>query len=182
MPGHEVAPGWGGSLKEQCGHNRLAGVTAKARIACDTAIPIRSESLPCNLLEIQVPLVKFDIIEGRSEAEINVMLDAAHRALLKAFNVPERDRYQIVSEHKPSRLVVEDTGLGIPRTNNVVIVSVVSRPRSEESKRAFYAELSREFQASCGIDPNDVMVSVTINSDADWSFGNGVAQFLTGEL
>jgi hypothetical protein len=27
-----------------------------------------------------------------------------------------------------------------------------------------------------------VMVSFVINSDVDWSFGNGVAQFMTGEL
>jgi hypothetical protein len=27
-----------------------------------------------------------------------------------------------------------------------------------------------------------VMVSIVTNTDADWSFGNGVAQFLTGEL
>jgi hypothetical protein len=29
---------------------------------------------------------------------------------------------------------------------------------------------------------NDIVVSIVTNSDADWSFGNGRAQFLTGEL
>lgn len=129
-----------------------------------------------------MPLVKFDIIEGRTEAEIKVMLDAAHRAMLKAFQVPDRDRYQVVNEHKPSRLIVEDTGLGIERTRNIVVVSVVSRPRSEQSKTMYYAELCRELHQSCDIAPSDVVVSITINSDADWSFGNGTAQFLTGEL
>jgi malonate semialdehyde decarboxylase len=28
----------------------------------------------------------------------------------------------------------------------------------------------------------DVVVSLVANSDADWTFGNGPAQFLTGEL
>jgi hypothetical protein len=129
-----------------------------------------------------MPLLRFDIEEGRTDEQIRTMLDAAHRAVLKAFQVPERDRYQIVDEHKPSRMVAQDTGLGIARTKNFVLVSVVSRQRSEESKQFFYKELCRELQASCDIAPSDVMVSFVINEDVDWSFGNGVAQFVTGEL
>lgn len=129
-----------------------------------------------------MPLIRFDIIEGRTDQQIRTMLDAAHRAMLKAFKVPERDRYQIVTEHKPSRLVIEDTGLGIQRTDEVVFVSVVTRPREQAAKQLFYAELTHELKASCGIESTDVVVSVTSNTDADWSFGNGTAQFLTGEL
>jgi hypothetical protein len=129
-----------------------------------------------------MPFLKFDIVEGRTDKQIKAMLDAAHRAVLKSLGVPERDRYQLVNEHKASRMVVEDTGLGIARTKNVVIVSVTSRPRSQEAKQLFYKELCRELQASCDIEPSDVMVSFVINSDVDWSFGNGVAQFMTGEL
>jgi hypothetical protein len=129
-----------------------------------------------------MPLLKFDILEGRTDTQIKTMLDAAHRAVLKAFHVPLRDRYQIVNEHSPSRMVVEDTGLGIERTKDVVIVSVTSRPRPAESTQFFYEELCRELEKSCGIAPSDVMVSFVVNSDVDWSFGNGAAQFITGEL
>jgi Tautomerase enzyme len=44
-----------------------------------------------------------------------------------------------------------------------------------------YRELVEELGA-CGIGQNDIVVSLVANSDADWSFGNGLAQFLTGEL
>ena len=110
------------------------------------------------------------------------MLDAAHRAMLAAFKVPERDRYQIVNEYKPSRMIIEDTGLGIPRTDKVVVVQVVSRPRSKKAKQKFYKLLAEELQTSCGIAPTDVMVSIVENSDEDWSFGLGRAQFLEGDL
>ena len=129
-----------------------------------------------------MPFLRFDIEEGRTDKQIKTLLDAAHRAVLTAFEVPEGDRYQIVHEHKPSRMVVKDTGLGITRTKNVVVVSVISRPRPEDSKQFFYSELCRELKQSCNIAPSDVMVNFTINSDADWSFANGVAQFMTGEL
>jgi hypothetical protein len=129
-----------------------------------------------------MPLLYFNVLEGRSDAELKTMLDAAHRAMLAAFKVPERDRYQIVNEYKPSRMIVEDTGLGIPRTDKVVVVQVVSRPRGKEAKQAFYRLLTEELQKSCGIAPSDVMVSVVENTDEDWSFGLGRAQFLEGDL
>ena len=129
-----------------------------------------------------MPLLRFDLIEGRTDAELQTMLDAAHRAMLAAFKVPERDRYQIVNEYKPSRMIVEDTGLGIPRTDKVVVVQVVSRPRGKKAKQKFYRLLTEELQTSCGIAPSDVMVSVIENTDEDWSFGLGRAQFLEGDL
>jgi Tautomerase enzyme len=129
-----------------------------------------------------MPLIRFDAVEGRSEEEIKNLLDAAHRAVLTAFHVPERDRYQIYQEHPQSHLVAEDTGLGIARTRNLLIVSVTSRERSQEMKEKFYTELCRELEQKCGIAPSDVIISIVTNSAADWSFGNGKAQFVTGAL
>ncbi|TAM52490.1 MAG: tautomerase family protein [Paraburkholderia sp.] len=129
-----------------------------------------------------MPLVRFDILEGRSEAQIATLLDAAHRAVVEAFDVPERDRYQVVTEHKSGRFIALDTGLNIARSHNVTLISVVSRPRAGQAKQRFYQALCRELRQACGIEPNDIIVSVTINSDADWSFGHGRAQFLSGEL
>ncbi|SIR16266.1 MULTISPECIES: tautomerase family protein [Acidiphilium] len=129
-----------------------------------------------------MPLLRIDMLEGRSDAELETLLDATHGAMLAAFGVPERDRYQIVHEHKPSRLIVQDTGLGIVRTDRVVVFQVTSRPRTRAEKEAFYAGLCAALQERCGIAPSDVMISITENADEDWSFGNGEAQFLTGAL
>ena len=129
-----------------------------------------------------MPLLRFDLIEGRTDAELKTLLDAAHEAMVEAFGVPVRDRYQVVNEHKASRLIVEDTGLGIPRTDKVVLLQMTSRPRGEAANQKFYRLLVERLEAACGISPNDVMVSIVINGDADWSFGKGRAQFLTGEL
>ena len=129
-----------------------------------------------------MPLMRFDLIEGRSQEELTKLLDAAHRAMVRALGVPQRDRYQIVHEHPPAHMIIEDTGLDIPRTRNVVVVTVNSRPRTTEAKQNFYAELCRELKEACGIESSDVMVNIMTNTDADWSFGFGRAQFLTGEL
>lgn len=129
-----------------------------------------------------MPLLRFDLIEGRSADELKALLDAAHRAMLAAFKVPARDRYQIVTEHTRGHMIIEDTGLGIPRTDKVVLLQVTSRPRGRAAKEAFYRLLADELVKSCGIAPSDIVVSVIENSDEDWSFGLGRAQFLTREL
>ena len=129
-----------------------------------------------------MPLMRFDVIEGRSEAEIKTLLDAAHRAMVAAFKVPERDRYQILQQHPRAHMIVEDTGLGIERSDKVVVVQVISRRRPREKKEALYRLLTEELEKSCGIPPSDVMVAIVENGDEDWSFGHGRAQFLTGEL
>jgi tautomerase-like protein len=129
-----------------------------------------------------MPLLRFDLIEGRSPDELKSVLDAAHRAMLAAFKVPERDRYQIVTEHKPGHMIMHDTGLGFERTDKAVLLQVISRPRGREKKELFYRLLVEELEKSCGIAPSDVMVSIVENDDEDWSFGLGRAQFLTGDL
>lgn len=129
-----------------------------------------------------MPLLRFDLIRGRTDAELKLLLDAAHRAMLAAFKVPPGDRYQIVNEHRASHMLIEDTGLGIARTEKVVFLQVTTRPRPRTMKEEFYRLLVEELEKSCGIAPSDVVISMVSNTDDDWSFGYGRAQFLTGEL
>ncbi|WP_337061431.1 MULTISPECIES: tautomerase family protein [Kineococcus] len=129
-----------------------------------------------------MPLLRFDLVAGRTPEALTVLLDAAHDAVVEAFEVPYGDRYQVVHQHAPGEMVVHDTGLGIERTDDVVVLQMTSRQRTREQKERFYALLVENLQHRCGIEPSDVVVSVVENSDADWSFGHGRAQFLTGEL
>lgn len=129
-----------------------------------------------------MPLLRFDLIEGRSPKALQTLLDAAHHAMLEAFEVPPGDRYQIVHEHPAAHLIVEDTGLHILRTDKRVMLQVTTRPRNQEMKVKFYRLLCKNLEEQCGIAASDVVVSMISNTDADWSFGHGRAQFLTGEL
>ena len=129
-----------------------------------------------------MPLMKFHLLKGRSPDEIDRLLDVAHHAMVSSFNVPERDRYQILTEHEPSHLRTLDTGLDLPRTSKFLLLEVVSRHRPQAEKLAFYETLCGSLESECDMSRDDVMVSFTQNGDEDWSFGQGRAQFLTGEL
>ncbi|MEJ6667711.1 tautomerase family protein [Alcaligenes aquatilis] len=129
-----------------------------------------------------MPLLKFDLIQGRSDDELRQLLDTTHQAMVHAFDVPASDRYQCVTQHRPGELVLDDTGLGYPRSDKVVLLHIVSRPRSESQKVQFYRLLAERLEQNCGVSPEDLIIALVENSDADWSFGRGRAQFLTGEL
>jgi phenylpyruvate tautomerase PptA (4-oxalocrotonate tautomerase family) len=129
-----------------------------------------------------MPLMKIDMLKGRTEKEIRDILDISYRVMLDAFDAPEGDRYQVVTQHEPYEMQVLDTGLGIERTKNVIIFSLTTRPRTTEQKQAFYDQLVSALHEQLGIATSDVVINLTVNADEDWSFGYGKAQFLTGDL
>lgn len=130
-----------------------------------------------------MPLVMIDTIRGRyDESELRTMMDAVQEAVVEAFGVPDTDRYQILTQHEPFELVALDTGLGIERSERLVIVRLASKQRTEDAKVELYRLLAQYLGERVGVEGNDLVVSIAENGDADWSFGRGVAQFVTGEL
>ncbi len=129
-----------------------------------------------------MPLVRIDVLQGRSEEELRRLADTVHGVMLDVFAAPAGDRYQIVTEHPPGRLFIEDTGLGFTRTDAVTVIQITQQGRSDRQKRAVYATLAARLEEECALAPEDLVVSITTNSLSDWSFGKGRAQFLDGDL
>jgi hypothetical protein len=158
-----------------------SGAPASFLIKVEQEIEDEDSTPPLWHEERRMPFVRVDAYEGRSKEQVKNLLDAIHRAVLAAFGVPLRDRYQVYREHSESNFIIQDTGLNIDRTQKVVLIDITSRRRSGQQKTNLYTKLVEELK-TCGIEQNDIVVSIVTNSDADWSFGNGRAQFLTGEL
>jgi phenylpyruvate tautomerase PptA (4-oxalocrotonate tautomerase family) len=129
-----------------------------------------------------MPLVRIDVVEGRSDEALRRLADTVQDVLVEHFAAPERDRYQVIHEHRPGRIIALDTGLGFERTDDVVVIQITQQGRDEAQKKAFYAALAERLEADCGLAPTDLVISVVENRPADWSFGLGRAQFLEGDL
>ena len=129
-----------------------------------------------------MPLINIDVIRGRDEAATRTLLDAIHAAMVEAFDAPTTDRYQILTQHDEHEIVVEDTGLGFPRSRDLVVIRLTSKARTDTEKQTFYRLLATYLQERAGVSPDDVVVAIAENGPGDWSFGGGVAQFLTGDL
>ncbi len=130
-----------------------------------------------------MPLVRIDGVEARrTPEELRLLADAVHEVVPDVFAAPPGDRYQVITEHRPGQLICEDTGPGIERTDDLVVLQVFQQGRSEEQERALHAGPARRLEEAAGLQPSDLIVSVASNTREDRSSGLGRAQFLEGDL
>lgn len=59
-----------------------------------------------------MPLARSDLNRGRSTADIALIADAIHYAIVDAYWIPLRDRFQIVTQHEIGAIIARDSGLG----------------------------------------------------------------------
>ena len=126
-----------------------------------------------------MPLVRIDVIEGRTPSQIVAIGEGVARALVEHMNVPERDRFQVITEHNRDRFIYNASYLGIERTDGIVFIQVtLSKGRTTEQKQAFYAKVAELLAKHAQVRPEDVAISLIESTREDWSFGNGVAQYV----
>lgn len=129
-----------------------------------------------------MPLVRIDINVGRSLEQVRAIADAIHDAIVAEYGIPRRDRFQIITEHRPGQIIAEDAGLGFERTTGVVMIQIFTQAgRADAAKQALYAEIAQRLEA-VGVLGRDIFLGYMENGPQGWSFGYGRAQYLTGEL
>ncbi|MFJ9631775.1 tautomerase family protein [Streptomyces sp. NPDC101175] len=130
-----------------------------------------------------MPLVRIDLIRGRSPENVRAIADAVQQSLIEVLKIPARDRFQILTQHEPDEIIAEDAGLGFRRTpGGTVIVHVFTqRGRSTEDKQHLYKTLADRL-AAAGVDGKDLFISYFENGPDDWSFADGRAQYVEGDL
>ena len=130
-----------------------------------------------------MPLVRIDLVRGRTPEQVRALADTVQEVMLDVFAAPPGDRYQVVHQHDPHEIILDDTGLGLDRSaDGVVVVQVTEQGRGREQKEALYAALAQRLGERDQVRGEDLVVTVSENTPEDWSFGLGRAQFLTGEL
>lgn len=127
-----------------------------------------------------MPLVRLDVPVHLPEHRIRGLADAVHVALVATANVPEADRFHVITRHAAPDLVISPDFLDIDRSREAAIIQVIFRQgRTPDQKRALYRMIAAG-AAEAGFRPEDVMVVLTENTLPDWSFGRGIAQYAPG--
>jgi phenylpyruvate tautomerase PptA (4-oxalocrotonate tautomerase family) len=129
-----------------------------------------------------MPLVRIDLIKGRGEAQVTAVADAVHAAMVEVLGIPERDRFQVISEQASGRLIALDAELGFERSEDLVMIQIFTQAgRSTETKQQLFAAVAASL-AAVGVPGQDVFIGYVENTPADWSFGFGRAQYIEGDL
>ncbi|MFJ3057520.1 tautomerase family protein [Herbaspirillum sp. NPDC087042] len=126
-----------------------------------------------------MPLVRVSLLRGKPRAYRAAILDNIYQALRERFNVPEEDRFMVLTEHDAEELVFSRSYMGIARSDDFVLIQLtVSNTRTQEQKNALFARIVERLQADPGIRPEDVMISLVEGDKGNWSFGHGLAQYV----
>ncbi|PWI43398.1 tautomerase family protein [Streptomyces sp. ICBB 8177] len=128
-----------------------------------------------------MPFVRIDAL-GTDPVRLDALGRAVHEALVETIGIPPDDRFQVLTGHDGVRSTLRYGGyLGVRRDEGIVYVAITLRAgRPPERKRALYRRIAELVHAYAGTEPRNVFVTLTENASADWSLGNGVAQYAEG--
>ncbi len=125
-----------------------------------------------------MPLVRISLRRGKSASYRQAIVDSVYRAMREAFNVPENDRFTIVSEHDEADFDFSTNYLGIARSSDLVVIQITANnTRTVEQKKAFFARACELLGANPGLRPEDVFINLIEVAKENWSFGMGIAQY-----
>jgi 4-oxalocrotonate tautomerase len=126
-----------------------------------------------------MPLVRIDLLRGKSPQYRKGICDGVYQALRETFNVPEEDRFMVVTEHGSDDLSFSSSYMNIARSEGFVMIQLtVSNTRTVEQKKALYARIVELLSENPGIRAQDVFINLVQVTTEDWSFGNGIAQYV----
>jgi phenylpyruvate tautomerase PptA (4-oxalocrotonate tautomerase family) len=125
-----------------------------------------------------MPLVRIALRRGKSSSHLTALRNGVYQAMRAIFNVPEDDRFILVSQHDADEFDYDTGYLGIARSDELVIVQITCNAgRSLEQKQALYRAIADNFASDPGLRREDVFINLVEVVKENWSFGNGVAQY-----
>ena len=126
-----------------------------------------------------MPLVRVSLRAGQSDAYKKAIGDGIYLALRDTFNVPDEDRFIMVSEHSSAEFQFSKTYMDISRSDDLVVIQItVSNTRDVVQKQALYARIVEKLAADPGLRKEDVFINLLEVVKENWSFGNGIAQYV----
>ena len=126
-----------------------------------------------------MPMVRVSLRDGKSAEYKQAIGDGVYRALRETFNVPEEDRFVVVSEHSESEFQFSKTYMDIARTDDLVIIQItVTNSRDVAQKQALFAQIVDLLTENPGLRREDVFINLIEVAKENWSFGSGIAQYV----
>jgi 4-oxalocrotonate tautomerase len=125
-----------------------------------------------------MPFVRIDLIKGRSAEYRKTLGEIIYKAMTKVINVPENDKFQVITEHAPDELNVADSYLGSRFSKDIILIQItLNAGRTLDQKKAFYKRIVDDMHAQLNVRPDDVVINLVEVAKENWSFGKGIAQY-----
>ena len=127
-----------------------------------------------------MPFVRIDLIKGKSAEYRKTLGEIVYKAMRDVINVPENDKFQVITEHAADEMNVTESYLGSQFSKDVILVQItLSAGRTVEQKQAFYKRIVDDMVAQLKVRPDDVVINLIEVAKENWSFGKGIAHYVT---
>jgi 4-oxalocrotonate tautomerase len=128
----------------------------------------------------EMPIVRIDLIDGKSEEYRTQVGEIVYQTLLDVLNVPKGDRFQVITEHREGALSFDREYLDVHRSNDCIFFQItLNAGRSVELKQSFYKELTDRLHQGVKLRKEDVFINLVEVPKENWSYGNGLAQYVS---
>ena len=125
-----------------------------------------------------MPFVNIYLRQGKNADYVREISTAIHEALVEHAGVPADDRFQVIQELEPDRMIAHPTYGGVLRSNDLVIIQItLNTGRTLEVKKALYAGIVQRLGRAVDVRPDDVLISLVEVTKENWSFGHGLATY-----
>jgi phenylpyruvate tautomerase PptA (4-oxalocrotonate tautomerase family) len=125
-----------------------------------------------------MPLVRINIKRNPDASYAKKLGKLVYDSMKAAINVPDRDNFQVLTEHDDDHFVYDSTYLGIERSDGLVFIQItLNEGRSTDQKKLLYKTIAEGLNREAGVRPEDVFINLVEVKRENWSFGNGVAQY-----
>jgi 4-oxalocrotonate tautomerase len=127
-----------------------------------------------------MPLVRIDLLEGKSREYRARIGEVIYQALLEALKVPRNDRFQVITEHAKDSMPFDRDYLGIHRTDDCIFLQItLNAGRSLDLKQQLYKTIADGLHKAVKIRKEDILINLVEVPKENWSFGNGEAQYVS---
>jgi 4-oxalocrotonate tautomerase family enzyme len=114
-----------------------------------------------------MPLVRVDIIKGKSPEYRKNLLDCIHDGLVEAIHIEDWDRFQRIIE-----IDRQDFEISPDKTDAFMIIEITMfQGRSKEQKKAVIECITSRLVSRLGIRPTDVFIVIQDPPDENWGLG-----------
>jgi 4-oxalocrotonate tautomerase len=125
-----------------------------------------------------MPLTRIALRRGKDVQYRKAIMDGVYEAMRETFNVPEDDRFMMLTQHDDDEFHYGRHYLDIARSDDLVIIQLtVSNTRDLAQKKALFARVVKKLGDNPGVRPQDVFINLVEVAKENWSFGHGVAQY-----
>jgi 4-oxalocrotonate tautomerase len=126
-----------------------------------------------------MPLVRISMRRGKPAAYRQAIAESVYQAMIGTFGVPKDDRFIVTHQHDGDDFSYSPDYLGIQRTDDLVLIQLtVSNTRGVEQKQKLYRGIVERLIKEPGLRPEDVFINLVEVLPENWSFGNGIAQYV----